>query len=587
VVPSITQNNEGILDGHHDGTPTAATTTSSSSNVCGCNWDKSFIGCLFKALPTKDGCSAVGCQNMFHHGCQTEWEMKQYERDDPKGAVDIRNGVDGADCLYDSHGSFFCMYHHPHSAVALEMDSTDVLMSPTPTSTVGFTTPTTGSDEKQKTAKSIKKKVIQTPVEKQKDKEKLIQWAKSMTIEHVKLTADNNDVVESLGGRSWDLLDKTTRLAFIKESQIQVPQQLRGKGNLGKAIINHINAKSVQGQIIAPNKKKSKNAATKPACITKAGTLFRAANVLTSEPGRPCYIETKNCHDRDDQDTRTPKATPFDTLACLYNSNDSAYDVFSDNGKSLIGHNVARDVCTDFDVLSSDDFRAVVAYMNAHYRDSRNRKNVTGRNKPFDHYCEGKSWLLYFHRALEETGDGNLLNCAYSELVESITRTSTDKQFKPLTKRNRKRGSVRTDSISPTPQSSRNKKQAAAEATEAAAYAIEDRQLDLQDSETMDRLFQLKEKVMDEQSQLDRRVYKYDKAKKAFKNNDINEYTLSTYKAKRKKSKMLLAIYTKEYERLKEKTNYKSPDVSSESSSSDSSEYESDEGDPKRLSLSP
>ena len=56
-------------------------------------------------------CGVDGCQSMFHHLCQTEWEIYQYHFDYPNG--------DPWDCVYDSGGKKRCVHHHPHGNFAV------------------------------------------------------------------------------------------------------------------------------------------------------------------------------------------------------------------------------------------------------------------------------------------------------------------------------------------------------------------------------------------------------------------------------------------------------------------------------------
>ena len=55
-------------------------------------------------------CGMDGCQSMFHHLCQTEWEIHQYHLDYPNG--------DPQDCIYDLGGKKRCVQHHPHGNLA-------------------------------------------------------------------------------------------------------------------------------------------------------------------------------------------------------------------------------------------------------------------------------------------------------------------------------------------------------------------------------------------------------------------------------------------------------------------------------------
>ena len=52
-----------------------------------------------------------------------------------------------------------------------------------------------------------------------------------------------------------------------------------------------------------------------------------------------------------------------------------------------------------------DEFQEVVKFILSHFKTARNRKNTSGQHMPFDGFVEGKSWLLYFHNAIESVGD--------------------------------------------------------------------------------------------------------------------------------------------------------------------------------------
>ena len=40
-----------------------------------CSWSLSSKGCILPGVEPKDICGSWGCQNVFHHLCQTEWEF--------------------------------------------------------------------------------------------------------------------------------------------------------------------------------------------------------------------------------------------------------------------------------------------------------------------------------------------------------------------------------------------------------------------------------------------------------------------------------------------------------------------------------
>ncbi len=76
-----------------------------------CSWSNSSKGCLLPGVEPKDVCGVDGCQTVFHHLCQTEWEIYQYHLENPNG--------DTRFCSYDSDGKKRCIHHHAHSKLAL------------------------------------------------------------------------------------------------------------------------------------------------------------------------------------------------------------------------------------------------------------------------------------------------------------------------------------------------------------------------------------------------------------------------------------------------------------------------------------
>jgi hypothetical protein len=87
-----------------------------------CGWHFSSKGCVMSGVPMKDVCSDEGCNIMFHHACQTEWEFHQYRLKYPEG--------DPSKCAYDSDGKKKCMRHHPFSAIAMSTAVPDVQFGP-------------------------------------------------------------------------------------------------------------------------------------------------------------------------------------------------------------------------------------------------------------------------------------------------------------------------------------------------------------------------------------------------------------------------------------------------------------------------
>jgi hypothetical protein len=82
-----------------------------------CSWSISSKGCQLPGVEPKDVCGVDGCQSMFHHLCQTEWEIYQYHLDYPNG--------DRQDCIYNSGGKKQCFQHLPHCNLAINPPLSD------------------------------------------------------------------------------------------------------------------------------------------------------------------------------------------------------------------------------------------------------------------------------------------------------------------------------------------------------------------------------------------------------------------------------------------------------------------------------
>lgn len=84
---------------------------------------------------------------------------------------------------------------------------------------------------KKKKSKSKKKSAVDNDKESAKEKkEKMLKWIEQMTMDHIELTSDGNDV-ETVGGAQWSNLKAYAKIAFIKKNKIRVPNELRNNTN--------------------------------------------------------------------------------------------------------------------------------------------------------------------------------------------------------------------------------------------------------------------------------------------------------------------------------------------------------------------
>ena len=125
-------------------------------------------------------------------------------------------------------------------------------------------------------------------------------WACGMTLENVVLNTTR-------GPKKWCELSAGVKKEFLKKNKIQLSQTFQNAPDLGKNVASHMKSASFKESIKAPLK--SKSLATKPSCITEDGTLCHIINTIIRN--KECYINTKNAHNREDQDYRNPKSSAW------------------------------------------------------------------------------------------------------------------------------------------------------------------------------------------------------------------------------------------------------------------------------------
>ena len=544
-----------------DATTAALPPPDKNSIVCG--WKYSFVGCHCPGLTPKDICGEKGCDVVSHHMCQTEWEIARYLKDCPD------DDPLPADCWYDDGSKNRCMKHHKYTDIALE--GVDVGEDGYPTIKISASNANDGASKPAATnAKKKPKKARKTTEERQAEKQRMVEWAESLSIEDVQLTENNSDV-DTIGGREWSDLKGDVMRAFMAKNKIKLPQEMRLVKQFGQVVAQHIAAQPYKDSLTAASTKK-RSTLTKPTVVTQVGTLLRVINVITHM--KEDFIATCASHDREDLDTRAPKAVQWGNMAECYNSATPSLAQMSPAGShALLGHGIADTACSQFDKLNRDEFEACVKYMKSHYRQAQNSKKQSGNHKALSHYCDGKPWMLYLDSLLKELGDNSLSVCVYPELSPCGLRTS-DGEFRPLSKTNRRGGGNASDrSMAGSPASLdtvRTKKVSAVEATESAAIAIERRHNEQRNNELFDRMMSMKERAMG----ANMNCTKVKEKKETYKRKlTVGEGTQAEYESIKKiykEVKKAHKTYSAEYERIKVDIGYKSPEISDSSSDSDS-----------------
>lgn len=552
---SFSNDDEEDEDEEEEQSPSATSTTTSTVTVPvapkPCGWSGCFVGgklmgCQFPGLPPNDMCAVIACFNKFHHCCQTEWENAQqlhaFPDDDP------------TDNKFESgHGSKYCMRHHFCFAVAApaEQAAVDAKIQ----------------SKRKRESDSAKKK------------NELVLFAERQTLDSIVLTEDRKDV-ESIAGVAWTKLLKPAKKAFMMKQKIQIPQSMRNDNMLGAVIANWMNSTDYRLSISSGVTKKAgggkkKPAATVPKCLTSNGTMYRVINTIIS--CKTAYMETKANNDREDQDSQKPKQVAWDVMRNYYNddSNEDLNEISPDGADALVGHNVPDEIPYNFDrALTSEEFKELVLYLNAHYRTACNSKTTsTGKNSAFHTHCGNKTWLVYYHALLSHTKHNELGCFGFPELPAAVVRTSSS-HITPL------RGGNGATRCTPSTSSANRllygvqsapRGETAASATVSAMKAMSSRMGGLNETEEFTRMCKMKSEMRLMKTNMMTYNTQYRELGNTYKvtKSKGSKHELALIKDGRNKAKSMERMYKKDYEMLKDKLGYESDECSSASSPSE------------------
>jgi hypothetical protein len=165
---------------------------------------------------------------------------------------------------------------------------------------------------------------------------------------------------------------------------------------------------------------------SKPREISQDGSLYRIILVYFLQELRP-FVNQLGTNPIAVQ-LGTPgflHESTYNRLASVYNdSTREELKTFVVNHEIYVTSSVFKEAPATFDNLSGLAVSQAMDYINKHYRQARRYQTLSGNHKPFDHYCEGRPYLLLYHNSLAETGDRILSALAVPELPESVKRSS-------------------------------------------------------------------------------------------------------------------------------------------------------------------
>lgn len=418
----------------------------------------------------------------------------------------------------------------------------------------------------KKKSKSSKKKSATDKASAKEKKARQLKWIEQMTMDHIVLTSDNNDVL-SVGGVQWSGLKAYVKIAFITKNKIRVPSELRSNAKYGECIANTVKAEQYV-KSTGKKKKDDSSPLTKPTCLTKDGTLYRIIEVITALVLNQYFQKTLLPFSRGDLDAVKKNTVLWEKLHSSYADPDlykkiAMYD-------ALLGYSIDESISAEYDELNVDMFKRIVEYIQAKYKKARNDKTTSGHHSHFSDYTSGNVWLLYLHTKLDEIGDTALMDCFYAELPDDALRSSSGGEYVAFGKQQGR------TSRSPSPANSREKytKSAQQSAIKAASDAIKNSHDTSRISHEEDRrvrqmalLQKLRRKCVAVKSQLTKYQYKH-----LDKSNSERRRLKEKYQTVKKEMKDCAS----QYEELKKKLNYESP-VDSSDSSVDGKEDDNDE----------
>ena len=251
-----------------------------------------------------------------------------------------------------------------------------------------------------------------------KHKQQLM-WVKTLTFSNVVLDGPKKSVV-SIGGVPYASINVPVIASFLRQQDIQVINRRRKKGDMEELILQHMKGSQYREKVISASKRKT-SAKTKPSVLTEDGTLYRVVNVITCEKGKEYYITTRKQFERNDLDGKLPHAEAWESMADIYQDELCVdIDTVSDPRKEMVGYGVDELIPMKYDELNTGDFKCVVEYIMAHYKEVMNNKVVSGQHKQFSDFVHGKHWLHYLNIRLQDLGDKGLIDCCYVQLKDDV-----------------------------------------------------------------------------------------------------------------------------------------------------------------------
>jgi hypothetical protein len=131
------------------------------------------------------------------------------------------------------------------------------------------------------------------------------------------------------------------------------------------------------------------------------------------------YIKTCDKLDRSELDRRAGHLDSWTTLLAIYT--DKSRSELGKIAFDLTRYGYTDDEPSDFDEdLSPENFCDIVKFMNYWYGQARSKKNTSGQHLDFESFVNGKGWLLFYHKQLQELGDTDVMNATYATLPSDV-----------------------------------------------------------------------------------------------------------------------------------------------------------------------
>ena len=230
-------------------------------------------------------------------------------------------------------------------------------------------------------------------------------YVKKLTIADVTL---NKNSIVSIGSIKYNRLNVQLLRLFLAKNKIKVKK--RDRESCIQVIIAERHNYDKKQALVIP-----KNVSTRPPFATMEETIFRVIHVYFEESIRKDVCELGLQLTRAKLDSKKKNEDIYSKLLAVYN-NESCCKGFP------------LEICDELN--DHKQIECILKYIIHHYRQARNKKNLSGQHDSFSSYVGNKEWLTTFDNLLRDCNDPLLTSYCGGELPENCFFSSIEGEKK-------------------------------------------------------------------------------------------------------------------------------------------------------------